>query len=352
MAGFGAYESALQLRNIIKDVAAETIEKLRPRAKYGTVTGINVATGQASVLFPGDPQSVLVNMGQNVPQRTGVRVRVGGVAGDKYIEHIIGGSRQQVYDTRSSNETPGWYWINHPSQVVSELKESNVLGISGVEYFGVLDTSVPHDSSSGGSIVQRFSSGGNVLRRTSVSSSAWTSWVSEMRPDAPLVPSGVIVPWGGVAGSVPSGYFPCDGRTISRTEWPALYAAIGTTHGSGNGSTTFNIPNLLGRIPVGWSGSGKFTSVGQTGGADSVTLTSAQLPAISGTVAIHGGEGGSGLWGPTGAFSSSPTVSGYRAPNGTTAAVNSIRELKFSVGGNGSHENMPPYITLYYIIKN
>jgi microcystin-dependent protein len=65
---------------------------------------------------------------------------------------------------------------------------------------------------------------------------------------APAVP-GFIGLWGGAG--TPAGWLACDGSAVSRTTFAALFAAIGTTHGAGNGSTTFNVPDLRGRAPIG-----------------------------------------------------------------------------------------------------
>lgn len=51
--------------------------------------------------------------------------------------------------------------------------------------------------------------------------------------------------------AVPSGYLPCNGAAVGRATYPELFAAIGTTYGSGDGSTTFNLPNLMGKVPWG-----------------------------------------------------------------------------------------------------
>lgn len=69
---------------------------------------------------------------------------------------------------------------------------------------------------------------------------------------APAVP-GFIGIWGGSA--VPAGWLACDGSAVSRTTYVALFNAIGTTHGNGDGATTFNLPDLRGRAPIG-AGSG------------------------------------------------------------------------------------------------
>lgn len=53
-------------------------------------------------------------------------------------------------------------------------------------------------------------------------------------------------------GVVPTGWLECDGRAISRTTYSALFAAIGTTYGAGDGSTTFNVPDMRGEVARGW----------------------------------------------------------------------------------------------------
>lgn len=70
--------------------------------------------------------------------------------------------------------------------------------------------------------------------------------------------------------AVPSGYLPCNGAAVGRATYPELFAAIGTTYGSGDGSTTFNLPNLMGKVPWG------STSVG--------TVLDAGLPNIRGEI--------------------------------------------------------------------
>lgn len=72
-----------------------------------------------------------------------------------------------------------------------------------------------------------------------------------------------------------SNWYLADGSEKSRTIDSALFEVIGTTYGAGNGTTTFNIPNLLGRVPV---GAGGLYAVGQTGGSVTVTLVEDQLP--------------------------------------------------------------------------
>ena len=94
----------------------------------------------------------------------------------------------------------------------------------------------------------------------------------------------VSIPVGGVtqyAGNTsPSvNYAICDGTAVNRTTYATLFARIGTTYGVGNGSTTFNLPNLKGKVPVGLdSTQTEFDTLGETGGAKTHTLTIAQIP--------------------------------------------------------------------------
>lgn len=88
-------------------------------------------------------------------------------------------------------------------------------------------------------------------------------------------PTGAIMMWPLV--SAPPGWLACTGFALSRTQFSNLFAVIGTTFGAGDGSTTFNLPNMLGRFPVGYDG---FTyQIGNTGGEATHVLTVAELAA-------------------------------------------------------------------------
>lgn len=78
--------------------------------------------------------------------------------------------------------------------------------------------------------------------------------------------AGIVLPY---AGSVaPDGYLLCDGSAVSRTTYSKLFTAIGTTYGSGDGSTTFNVPNLKGRNLIGYDANDTdFNALGKTGGS-------------------------------------------------------------------------------------
>jgi microcystin-dependent protein len=107
---------------------------------------------------------------------------------------------------------------------------------------------------------------------------------------AGAVPVGVVNPFAGA--TAPSGWLLCFGQAVSRTQYPVLFAVINTTYGVGDGSTTFAVPDLRGRVVAGVDNMGgtaasRLTSTtitgggdanGEVGGAQTHTLTEAQMP--------------------------------------------------------------------------
>lgn len=149
----------------------------------------------------------------------------------------------------------------------------------------------------------------------------------------------VQMPIGGIieytSNNVPdSTWLVCDGSAISRTEYADLYTIIGTTYGNGDGTTTFNLPNLKGKVIVGRdSADTSFDVLGETGGAKTVMLAAVNIPELNVPVPFRGTT-------PT------PGYSSYQL----TTALEGMTGLK-TQGGSSPHENMPPYIVLNYIIK-
>ena len=88
---------------------------------------------------------------------------------------------------------------------------------------------------------------------------------------------GAIKPW--TKTTAPAGYVLCDGAAISRTDYADLFTVISTTYGAGNGSTTFNVPDLKGKLPQGYE-SGNYAMAG-TGGANTVTVAVTNNQAVS-----------------------------------------------------------------------
>ena len=194
---------------------------------------------------------------------------------------------------------------------------------------------------------------------------------------------GAIKPWG--KSTAPAGYVLCDGTAISRTTYADLFAVIASTYGAGNGSTTFNVPDLQGKMPQGYDGS--TYNLAGTGGANTVTVSVTDNQSVSSTDTLavsvtgsisntslstaqlgshthtysafnynpeHGGHGadgassltskGSGSAGSGTGHTHSHTLSGTLTGNITTS-------LTGAVTASGTNA-FSPYVVVNYIIKH
>ena len=227
-----------------------------------------------------------------------------------------------------------------------------------------------------------------------------------------LMPSGSIIAWGGKYSTIPSGYLFCDGSAYSRTTYSTLFAALGTIHGSGDGSTTFNIPNLKNKFIIGANTSetaDTFPGIaaGKTGGsADAIVVSHNHGHTLSPSVSVSGGNHSHGISNDSHAHTitdkshnhggvvgkqraesteKTPQVivdddhtgtdrqdneaifSVFTGITGTNSAstnitINNSENLSFNVsaeltgsissqGSDGENANLPPYYALCYIIK-
>ena len=175
------------------------------------------------------------------------------------------------------------------------------------------------------------------------------------------MPTGAVVPFGG--SSAPTGFLLCAGQAVSRSTYSALFGVISTTYGEGDGSSTFNLPDLRGRVvagqdDMGGSSADRLTgltggvdgdTLAATGGAETHVLTTAQL-------ATH-------THGATKSYNSDPGLTntrfslvteqtdredsfpGYQTTTGDTNNIIS------TTGSGSAHNNVQPTIILNYIIK-
>lgn len=104
--------------------------------------------------------------------------------------------------------------------------------------------STPLTAAQGGTGLSSPGNSGNFLRSTG---SGWQSVAVDFNP---TVPAGAVMTF--AMQTPPNGWLECNGTAVSRTTYAALFAAIGTTYGAGNGSTTFNLPDLRGEFVRGW----------------------------------------------------------------------------------------------------
>lgn len=153
------------------------------------------------------------------------------------------------------------------------------------------------------------------------------------------VPTGSVQPYAGA--SIPTGWLLCDGSAVSRTDYAALFAAIGTLYGTGDGSTTFNLPDFTDKTF--WGGTA----------AQAGTVKAAGLPNITGECGSFGGEfrgnvgndATSALWITTGVNKNTgaDSNSGIRSVNMDASRCNSIYGNSTTV--------QPPAIQVPFIIK-
>ncbi len=190
------------------------------------------------------------------------------------------------------------------------------------------------------------------------------------------MPAGMVIPFAGSA--APAGWMLCNGVAVSRATYAVLFATIGTTYGAGDGSTTFNLPNLQGRVPVGLDGGqAEFNALGKSGGAKAHTLGTSEMPSHAHTInsagahthttdsagahahplignpggtaagaashidEVHGGDGTN--------RGSTPTAGAHTH---TAQSAGAHAHTAQASGGGAAHNNLQPYIALNYIIKH
>jgi microcystin-dependent protein len=173
------------------------------------------------------------------------------------------------------------------------------------------------------------------------------------------LPCGAIIPWAGAV--APANWLLCDGAEVSRTTYASLFGLVGTTYGAGNGTTTFNVPDLRGRIPVGKNG-GSFGTLGAKGGVESVALTTNEMPSHTHIQDAHNHTHRQWIF-------NGASASGYHYGFGysTGGAANDMGAAQGSgevwygnfpttatnqyTGGGQAHTNLQPYQVVNYIIK-
>lgn len=118
-----------------------------------------------------------------------------------------------------------------------------------------------------------------------------------------IVPAGTIVAFGG--STIPTGYLACADTAVSRTTYARLFAAIGTSFGTGDGSSNFNLPDLRDRVPLGKGTNMSSLGATTTGIAASAVMASATKSGVQTATNTTGSDGDGDLTAPTGTFATS-----------------------------------------------
>lgn len=200
-----------------------------------------------------------------------------------------------------------------------------------------------------------FTVGGNlsVTGTSTFTGNATFSGSVQTTSGGGLSPAGSILIWGGAVNSPPTGYLVCDGSAVSRDTYANLFAAIGTTHGSGNGSTTFNLPDLRDRFVVGASGTKSVASTGGSADAIVVAHTHTATSAVTDSGHRHSYTSGAGAHnaGYDGAIASASTGPNATTYSSTVTTGITVATTVDSTGSSGTGANLPPYYALAYIIR-
>ena len=234
----------------------------------------------------------------------------------------------RVYNSETSG-TLKW------SEIQPSIPISN--GIFQVQLGAVTALNLPFDESYWISI--EINTDGEMSPRIRLASVGY-AYASEASSNN--IPTGVVMAW--TTNVPPSGWLLCDGSAVSRTAYSRLFSIIGSTYGAGDGSTTFNLPDLRARAIVGVNTSGVLGSgstirtnklLASAAGEETHTLTIAEMPSHSHDIVVNGVNSGQVAVGETGYTGNNIRLSGWIA----------------KTGGDGAHNNLQPYITLNYIIK-
>lgn len=323
------------------DYDAIWIDNYATQVKHEVKLGESIAKGQAVYVSSANGTNMIVSKASNATEATSSKVlgliETGGVTND-FVKVVTEGLISGLDTSSATAGDP--VWLGTSGNLIFGLSAKPVAPAHLV-YIGA----VTRVQSENGEIFVNVQNGfefrelHDVLVESPADNeimaydNASSLWKNQTAAEAGLAtteqgnPSGAIIMYGG--SSAPSGWLTCDGSLVSRTTYSALFGIIGTTFGIGDGSTTFALPDMRGRVPVGvesgsYSGSPRNpnnNTLGSSAGVDSTQLTTSHIPSH-----VHGGTAES-------SGSHSHTVTGTT----TTDGSHSHGGVTGSALGNHSH---------------
>jgi len=359
-------------------------------ANWGNTTNTNLGslieqaiTGVANITMSGASTTLVSGNGISDEARNAVLV-LGGTLGS--AANLVVPTSNKFYAVR--NATTGGYTVTVKTSAGTGVALAN--GFTQLMYCdgtNVVLASIPVNATNGNAsvtgtlaVASNATVGGDLAVTGTITQGGGS-----------IFPAGIIWEYGG--SSAPTGWLFCDGSAVSRTTYAALFAVLGTAYGSGDGSTTFNVPDKRGKFGIGVNGTytrgstGGATSVttstagshNHTGLAGATTLTTSQIPSHthSGTTDSAGSHthGTSGPGGDGGGISPSANYgntnnyiftgggtnqyatssAGVHTHSFTTGAAGGGASHDHSISTDGSHTHtvatVPPYLASNFIIK-
>ena len=237
------------------------------------------------------------------------------------------------------------------------LSGTNTFNTTGNVGIGTSTPSVPLDVSGAANVSGLLTAGGNSYPTTQgINGNALTTNGSGVASWNSVPPVGVVSAFAG--STAPLGYLLCDGSAVSRTTYASLFNVIGTTYGTGNGSSTFNVPDLRSRTIVGVGQGASLTNrtLASRGGIESKTLSISEIPSHGHTINDPGHR--HNITTTNDDFNQSGgNPPGFAADGaGSRTWTNNITSSTTGItinntGGSSAFEIMNPFLALNYIIK-
>lgn len=249
---------------------------------------------------------------------------------DAELDNCIAKLNQKVIIQASAPSSPiaGMLWYDTSTNFLKQYRNSEWVQMGVVQKGTVMATPQEGDlwlDDSGSEVVVKVRNKAN---------SAWLT----LAQSTDVYVTGEIKMW--PTNTAPTGYLLCDGTAVSRTTYATLFALIGTVYGAGDASTTFNVPDFRGLMPVGRKSTDANFDILKTPttyvGEKTHVLTLAEL--ASHNHGIHNSNGGGGGGGDT--------TNLQKTDNTNLGGINTN-----SAGSDSAHNNMPPYIVINFIIR-